>query len=367
MPQDLANRTIRVLMLPDFRHHNPYQELLAQSLREQAVEVVFYAHYRRVFPLYRITREVGGIEVLHLHWLSSYWRGESWLARLVYGLKLLADILLVKSSGTRLVWTLHNLIAHDCLHPRMEARIRRAIYGLADEVIVHSASARDRVSTEFRVRQAERSRVVAHGHYRSLYRDLPSASLARERLGISRDEVVILFFGMLKPYKGLEELIAAWGSAGEASRPARLVIAGMAWDDAYGRRLDDLVRDRDDIRLDQGFVPEDQVSDYFVAARVVVFPFRSILTSGSVLLAMSFGRAVMAPRFNEMAELLSGADDLLYDPDDPHGLREALLKADRIDLADLEARTTRICDGFDWSPIGRLTARVYREALGKSS
>ena len=113
---------------------------------------------------------------------------------------------------------------------------------------------------------------------------------------------------------------------------ARLVIAGRAWTRATRQRIAPLAAADARVRLDLGFVPDEELQVYLRAADVVAAPFLEIFTSGSVLLAMSFERAVIAPRRGCVAETLDDAGGLLYDADDPRGLERALRAAMTADL-----------------------------------
>ncbi len=101
---------------------------------------------------------------------------------------------------------------------------------------------------------------------------------------------------------------------------------------------------------------------YLGAADVVALPFERIQTSGSVLLAMTFGKPVIAPRLGDLPETLSGADDLTYPAGDGRALADRLNESLRTDLADLSARTAGAAARFDWLPIAAQTAAVYRAA-----
>jgi glycosyltransferase involved in cell wall biosynthesis len=95
------------------------------------------------------------------------------------------------------------------------------------------------------------------------------------------------------------------------------------------------------------------------AADAMVLPYRDVLTSGSAILGMTFGLPIIAPRIGCLPETLEGCS-ILYDPDEPWGLRAALDGALEADLAALGAEGARIAATLDWGPIGARTARIYR-------
>ena len=352
---------LRVLMMPDYRADNPYQRLLAEGLERCDVEVHFPAGYRRGLPLWRAWRAVPGASVLHLHWINPYLRGNNALTQAAYCLRLLVDIALLRLSGVGVVWTIHNRISHEAQWPRLERWVQRRLARQANEVIIHARANVAELTQDLRLRP-DRINVIPHGHYRRAYSPAVDRTVARESLGLPSTGKVYLYFGMLRPYKGIEKLIAEWQST---ARPAgdTLVIAGKPLDGKYLKRIVEAASPSPGIRILSGFVPTDQVHLYFSAADVVVLPFTTILTSGSLLLAMTYGKPVIAPRFGAIAEMIGEADDLLYDPEDPKGLQTALERSGNQPLGSLAAKTEKMCDRLDWELLAEMTRKAYEQTL----
>lgn len=167
---------------------------------------------------------------------------------------------------------------------------------------------------------------------------------------------MFLFFGQLRPYKGVEELVRAFGRTAPDS--ATLIVAGDPSVDSYRETLEALVDRTDGVRLDAGYVPTDEVSTYFRAADAVALPYRDILTSGSAMLALTFGRPPVVPDIGCNRELLGAEAAVLYDPDDGDecGLEAAL-------SADLETKgeaAGRRAAELSWDGIAERTGEVYR-------
>ena len=284
----------RVLMTPDYRHDNPYQALLAEALEELGATVSFPRGYRRILPLRRMLGQDGGRpDVLHLHWLAPYLCGRSGAAKLVCAVRLLVDAHLVRRAGVRLVWTVHNLVEHEQTHPGIELWCRRRLARLADAIIVHSEAAREVVTATYGA-PAGRISVIPHGHYRDVYGPPIPAAEARAKLGLPQEGRVFLFFGMIRPYKGVLRLLSAWAGAPELNGQHTLVIAGEARDPGHREAVQRAAQGTRNVRLFLGRVPDGRVPLFFSAADVVVLPFERALSSGSVLLAQSFGRPVVA-------------------------------------------------------------------------
>ena len=173
-----------------------------------------------------------------------------------------------------------------------------------------------------------------------------------------------LCLGQLRPYKGVEELLALWRNCGDCFPGDTLLIAGNA-SPSYARVLEGLAADLPRVRLQLGYIPDSELHVYFSAASVAVFPFQRILNSGSIILAMSYGLPIVAPRLGAIPETVGLADALLYEPSDSQGLFGALLASTQLDLQTLARATERACDRLDWSAIGRQTVEAYYQALGR--
>jgi glycosyltransferase involved in cell wall biosynthesis len=106
-------------------------------------------------------------------------------------------------------------------------------------------------------------------------------------------------------------------------------------------------------------VDDVDVQLYFEAADWVVLPYRDVLTSGSALLALSFGRPVVAPRRGCLADLDETDGVLRYEPDHPGALAHALLHATRLDAHCWRPRALAAARRADWGDIARAYARIF--------
>jgi beta-1,4-mannosyltransferase len=350
---------VRVLFLPDYREANAYQRALAAGLGDLGVEVrADPTHRRRVLPVTEAIRRHGRPDVIHIHWTEPYVASGHAISR-VKAARTLLELRLARRAGSIIVWTAHDLYRHDRAADPRERRFLRSLVGLSGAVIVHCSSAVDALSEALDLAPEEqaRIRVIPHGHYRGLYPDSISSSDARRRLGLPADARVVAFVGWVRAYKGVSELVEAFRRLDESS--ARLVIAGRAVDDDYARHVRRLAADDTRISLTLDFVPDDELQLYLRAADVVAAPFLEIFTSGSVLLAMSFGRAVIAPRRGCITDTLDEAGGLLYDADDPSGLEDALRAAMASDLAAMGRHNDDALDRYAWPRIAAATRDVY--------
>ncbi len=98
------------------------------------------------------------------------------------------------------------------------------------------------------------------------------------------------------------------------------------------------------------------------AADAVVFPFKDILTSGSIFLAMSFGKAIIVPKLESLEEIIAVGGAICFDPEDPDGLKSALKTALTSDLEGLGQINLNAAKLLSWDKIARQTADVYATA-----
>jgi glycosyltransferase involved in cell wall biosynthesis len=354
---------MRVLFLPDYRAANAYQGALAEALAGLGVDVrADPTRRRRVLPVTEAIRAHGRPDLIHIHWTEPYIASGASISRVKVERTLL-ELRAARRRGSRIVWTAHDLFRHDRAHDPGERRFLRGLVELADAVIVHCGSAVDALGSALDLTPAERGRVhiVPHGHYAGRYPDQVTRAEARARLGLAEESRVVAFVGWVREYKGVAELIEAFARVKEPS--LRLVIAGRAVDETYAARLRELASVDPRVRLELGFVPDEDLQVYLRAADVVAAPFLEIFTSGSVLLAMSFGRAVIAPRRGCVVDTLDEAGGLLYDAADAGGLEAALRASLTADLEGMGRHNAEGLERFSWPRIAASTLEVYEAVL----
>ncbi|AFZ59166.1 glycosyltransferase [Anabaena cylindrica FACHB-243] len=353
---------LRVLMMPDYRIDNPYQTLLSNALGNLKIEVLFPSGYRRIFPIYRAIKSIQKINVVHIHWLNPYLKGKNLGTKLIYAIKFLIDIIFTKWTGVKVIWTIHNYISHDSKFPILEQWIQQNLFNLADGIIIHHSLALQENIQNYKFDKSK-IYVIPHGHYSEFYGNSMPQIEARKALGIPLTGKVYLNLGMLRPYKGVERLLKVWLENPEFLQESHLLIAGKALDESYLQKLTQLAANTQRVIFHPDFVEDSRVHLFFSAADVVVLPFEKILTSGSLILAMSYNKPIIAPRTDGIAETLGKADWLLYEYQDPQGLWKSLKDSNQIDLEKLSEIVKQECAKLSWNDIGIKTSVIYSHSL----
>lgn len=351
-----------VLFVPDYSETIPYQWRLASALGDRGVEVVLSQSLTDLSAPGH--PDAGGDpDVLHLHWMHPFLAGADAPARARGGLAFLSEVNAARDRGVRIVWTIHNLFDHERAEPLVERHFNGLLARVADRILVHDRSAIDAVIRGYGLAAAVRDkfRVVPQGHYIDCYPNEVPRNVARERLGLSGGETVFLCFGQIRPYKGIPELVAAFGALAEPH--ARLLIVGRPANEEAGQYVLDCCRRDGRIQAALDFVPAPNVQDYFNAADAVVLPYRDILTSGAAMLAMSFARAVIAPRIGGIPEVLNDRGAILYAGGENVDLSAALRAAMSADLPAMGRYNHERVQGLGWERVAGWTHDVYREVL----
>ncbi len=337
---------------------NPYHDQLARHLGDFQVHVQGESRLKAIARHARRSGQPPAI--LHLHAVPAFsWRPRELMQLVVFYFRLRW----MQRIGTRIVWTVHDISHHETAYPRAERFVARQFHLLADAVIVHSAAAQTTMEEQWGVRRRDRTFIVPHANFIGCYPNRISRHAARSQLDLTRDALTFAFFGNVRPYKGVVQLVRAFRSL--ACPSARLVIAGEALHASLSREIESAIGGSSQILFHNRFVPDEAVQNYLNAADVVVFPYTKALTSGALILAMSFGKACIAPRLGAIADTLDPRGGFLYDPADPDGLKTALAHAVRAhdQLSQMGEFNRRAAQSWSWHDAARLTNSVYRTAL----
>lgn len=353
-------RPLTAIFVPHFSG-NPYLDQLGEHLSAAGVRVVP--------PCRSFLAVITGLvryrpQLLHLHWLQGLYQSKATPAAVAKFALSLCGLRLLRFLGVRIVWTVHNLHDHELKHPTLDRLCTAFIVRRADAIIVHCREAKRLLALEFPVSAQANIVVIPHGTYGDVYENRISRSDARRDLGLDDERVVFLFLGQIRPYKGVVELIDAFAALEQGD--VDLVIAGKPRDQASDELIRARCREQARVHYHPGFVPDDRIQVYMNACDAVVLPYRDILTSGGAVLAMSFGRACIAPRIGCIPEMLDESGAFLYEPNDPDGLRKALelAAAQRGKLAAMGNHNRRSIEPWDWQRVARMTLNVYRDATG---
>jgi glycosyltransferase involved in cell wall biosynthesis len=261
------------------------------------------------------------------------------------------------------------LTAHDVLprEPRLgQAGAQRRLYHRADAVVVHSAHSRDRLVEETGV-DPSTVHLIPHGAFTHLAPHLettPPAALPAELAQAGRGgSPVVLFFGLIRPYKGLDVLLEAWDRvvrSGDA-KGAELWIAGMPRMPMGA--LHRAAQAAGAVRWVERFVSDAEAAALLARADLVVLPYREIEQSGVLYSALGLGRPLLLSAVGGFPEVAAQGAAALVPPGDPSALAQELVRllsddAERDRLGLGAARVAR--DRYSWETVAAAHEELYR-------
>jgi glycosyltransferase involved in cell wall biosynthesis len=280
---------------------------------------------------------------------------------------------LFRVLGLPVLCTAHEALPHEqCSSEQL--RELGEFYSSVTRIVVHAGRTRDELVRLFAI-DPRKIAVVPHGAYDLFF---PSGRISREdaraRVGFPASRPTILFFGLIRRYKGLEYLAEAFARVQETLPEAMLAIVGELFrgDNAgyadYSRLIADVAR-RPNVRRVPGYVPLESVGAYLSAADVVVLPYTQTSQSGVLLAAFAAGRPVVVTDTGGLSETVAdGFTGFVVPARDAHGLAAAILRVLR-DPAAAEAmgrNSAREADTtYSWDRVASLTADLYASVISE--
>lgn len=287
--------TNSVYLLPDFQ--NNYLELLVGCLPEETI--IHRNETARPFAVFLPEIIRCNPDVLHLHWPHPYFlfygllpskfmeKLASWAAAIFF----LFQLRISKRFVNTVVWTVHNLENHDQLQPQVERHVHKELADIADEITIWDQESDRLVQDAFNV-DTEQTHIVPHNNYLDIYEDAGSGDRPETCDAATGYDRVFLYFGRIRPYKNVEELIKVFRD--EINDEHLLIVAGNP-EDQLKTRISGLIDNSENVCGDLQYIPDNQVPHYFETADIAVFPYERIFNSGSIVLSMSFGVPFVAP------------------------------------------------------------------------
>jgi len=249
---------------------------------------------------------------------------------------------------------------HGVISFLLRKKYKNKILFITENVVSHEANAFDKFLTRIGLKFASKfltlsgiveKEVKQYSKGKKVYRsELPvydcykpaeqvNAKNLKEELGISENSLVLLFFGYVRKYKGLDILIEAFPKILSTNPKAKLLIVGEFYDDP--REYFELIKKlgiEKQVKVINQFVPNEDVAKYYQAADVVILPYRSATQSGILNVAYGFYKPVIVTDVGGLAEFVDeGKTGFVVKPNSPdaiaEGVNKFLLSRDKTDFA----------------------------------
>lgn len=227
---------------------------------------------------------------------------------------------LCKRRGLSLLFLIHNVYPHE--KRWFDPWLVRATLKLGDAFVVQSPQERDKLLHLF-----PDARVFLHPHpvYSPVNDQKISKPEAKVRLGLDPDLPVALFFGIVRPYKGLSLLLESVAALKQQGQIIQVLVAGEFWEDVQKyHSLMEQLGISNLVRLENRYIPNEEIPLYFSAADVFVAPYTAGTQSGAVKLAMGYGLPIVVSNIIYDELLRDSGKAIAFSPKEPQSLSEAI-------------------------------------------
>jgi glycosyltransferase involved in cell wall biosynthesis len=268
-----------------------------------------------------------------------------------------ADVELAKLTGVDIVWTIHDKYDHEENHKNIQILMGQYLVRRVDKIKVECSEAEKIVRDLYSVPSSKTIHVIPEGNYIDEYENAVTKKEARSELDIDSDDFVYLYFGSMRPYKGLPELVEAHTKSKQLDNTQLFLVGQERGEDDVQSALQK-ARESDNITVVTEYIPDDEIQLYFNAVDTVALPFRNILTSGSVLLSMGFGCPLVVRKLGCIPEIVP-IENFLY-KSQIEGLRQAMIAAyETENLDDISDQNLARAEELNWSFVAKETIRMY--------
>lgn len=267
---------------------------------------------------------LGAKGVVHLHWTNKVLEGAK-------DPRAALDAFAETIDGWHerdlaLVWTVHNRLPHNCSDPESEIALRRLLAEKADAIHIMNPRTPDIVGDLYEL-PSDRLFQTPHPSYVGAYPTYFDPVTTRLELGLSAGQTVVGLIGSIQPYKGVDEILDVAEHLVSSDPRSRIIVAGIPGGDPASQDLLQRLQSSRVVSSLAAKLDDRNLARLIIACDVVVLPYRASLNSGAALLALTFGRPIIAPNDGPFEELIQRGIALGYDRETPGALLEALVSA----------------------------------------
>ena len=280
-----------VLAIPRYSR-NPSLDLLYAEV-EKAGITVHNGNRREIMT--------GQYDLVHYNWVEAFLNLPSRRQRWSMFLKRFLLILVLKWRRKKSVWTMYDLKPHEQQGNFLPSLYRLIFFWSIDGLITLSDAATQIMRDRYPALRSKPMTQIRDGNFRAHYPHAPTKDAAKERAGLAAEDVVIGFFGSIRPYKNVPHLVRVFKQLADPS--LRLIIAGACQEDAMAQELVVLTANDPNIKLRMEFVADEDVPWTVGAVDLMVLPFTQTLNSASIILALSFNVPVLVPAEGSLVEV----------------------------------------------------------------
>jgi len=295
--------------------------------------------------------------IVHIHWELNIYSSKYLIFAIIKTLVRIPALLIMKYKDIKIIWTKHNMSAHDSTYPLLDKLTNYLMWKLADAVIIQEKAF---LNTNIGKKYISKIVYVPPGNYIGVYGSLWNGNRVtlRNKFGIKDDEIAILALGDIRPYKVLPKVITAVKQSCKNGARLRLIIAGKA-NLNYAKIIENEINKHESVSLMLGYVANDKIPEFFAMTDYsICFYDESALGSAAIMLSLSYGTPVITRDFPASELVIQGTSGYIFH--DGGDLVNILTKLQKPNYENRQYIIDTVILQ-DWANAGKNLRRTYKE------
>jgi len=328
-------------------------------LIEKTLRIIKY-YYRLIN--YAITTDS---KIFHIQWLNKFIFFDRTFLMLFY-----------KMLGKKIIFTAHDIDsklmnANSATSLSSKSNVftylsQLVMYKFVDCVVAHTSKIAEELKNRYHVSE-RKIFIIPHGINNYIKSNSITKKIARDKLGLPQDSKILLFFGNISPYKGVDIFADALIKLKQIDQSIFGIIAGKPKNcDNYMQTVRDKLKNESNVIIKDKFIPDNEVEILFKASDCLCMPYRYIYQSGILFLAYSMGIPIIASSAGSFKEEVQNNPSLgiVYEPNNPEKLANAICSFfDSSFYKDSDMISKKIIkygkEHYSWEIIANKTFQMY--------
>lgn len=296
-------------------------------------------------------------DILHVQW---------WISTLFF--VFLPIIILARIKKIKVILSVHNILPHEQNKKSLmiDKIVNKSLFPFIDSFIVHNQRNKEKFKKIYKIDEKKIS-VITHGVLNLSKQETVSQHEARKKLNLPKDKKVILFFGYIREYKGVDILIKAFNQINKDIEKTLLLIVGQPFGVDFKKYKKIILGNNleEHVKVEQGFVSDTDVGYYFSACDLVVLPYTLLDTHGGIgALALPFKKPIVVSDVGGLPEYVKD-ENAIVKPNDVQDLYEKIvkiLKDEKLQLK-LSKDSEELIEELNWDKIADKTVEAYQKLM----
>lgn len=286
---------MKICFFPIESKDNDYVNNMISMIKQLGIEVYSTEDVKRDFKLFM------SVHIFHFNWYENLGTKNYYKALYIL-LKKVCTIFLLKMFNKKIIWTMHNKIAHDSVDDKLSMFILKFIAKQSNKIVIHSKESINILNNIIDKKKITDKIVYIH-HINYINNINLNNNLIKFNFKINDNELIFMFCGAVKKYKNIELLIKAFNDL--ELKNCKLIIAGKPYINDYKREINKIINGNKNIITIFKFLSNNELFSLINLSDILIFPYnkKSSLNSGSIILGFSCKKTVISPMIGTLLDM----------------------------------------------------------------